>query len=187
MPDELDWIRVEVNPTSKKVWVGFHSRNDDFLSSLNSITIKDSTGAVLVDNQKINLPKADHPLKVTYVTTQNKFSEAIVHVENYDTKSAHTIQSLEVDGQGVPEASNKKVNPGQHLIFVVKLKTPKTSAALWTVKLVDTDGTQSGWGGLTAKEVYIFEDWPKGDQCPYPNDGANKDNFLKFQCPEILV
>ena len=35
--------------------------------------------------------------------------------------------------------------------------------------------------GRLIKELYPIEDWPKSEQCPFPVDGANEDNFNELR------
>ena len=39
--------------------------------------------------------------------------------------------------------------------------------------------TRVGFGGRLLREVFPIEDWPKSDQCPFPEANATNYNILK--------
>eukprot|EP00462_Mataza_sp_D1_P026492 CAMPEP_0175148610 /NCGR_PEP_ID=MMETSP0087-20121206/16733_1 /TAXON_ID=136419 /ORGANISM="Unknown Unknown, Strain D1" /LENGTH=594 /DNA_ID=CAMNT_0016434109 /DNA_START=33 /DNA_END=1817 /DNA_ORIENTATION=- len=168
---DLDWARVEVNDKTGKVWVSLHSTKDDFMSGIAQITVTDSKQAVICD-ESVTAANSEIPVEVTWVTSQKNFTELVVHLQN-SGKSSVSVSNLVVNGE---KQSDVSLSAGEHTVLVYPLHTALLS--VWTVEYSIGSGNV-GFGGTLLREVFPFEDWPKGGQCPFPE--SNQSNFELFK------
>jgi hypothetical protein len=175
LPEGLDWLHSKYNSVTGQVWTSLHAHTDSFLDSILSFTVTDSNGFVLVDESNLKLNKTEPDVVVSYVTSQNKFNELVVHIHN-NAFSPEIIHKIEVNGITY-DTAELHISGGEHRVLkypVQDLKFVETS--VWTVALFSAKGV-AAYGGSLTKEIFVMEDWPKSSACPFPVDGASSDNY----------
>lgn len=200
LPSFLDWIHCDVNVNTNQVWLSYHTTNGTFVksrkeylstltpSATSTIAIADSCGVIFVPHgTALAIPTTNFPTRVTYVTSRDSYKELIVHIHNYDTKST-TISAISVNGvkanptwsqrgSDLPNSSEVTLGASEHAVFVFPV-SGMHEGSVWSIRL-DVGDERAGYGGRLGKEIIIFENWPHGDQCPYPN--INPQNFKIIQ------
>lgn len=173
--DGLDWVHSRYNGMSGTLLTSFHMHNDDKIKSVSKLKVHDSKGLVIVDDSLV-LSMETPKIQITYATTRNNFKELVVHFHNYDT-SDHIIDSISINS-GFYTFDGFKMKDGEHIVKVFDVKDlHHEEVSVWSVVLSWGGSESAGFGGRFIKELFPIEDWPKSEQCPFPVDGANKDNF----------
>ena len=181
--DEVDWVRSYYDGVSGTVLTTLHAHTDSFLNTLpaTSLKITDAQGLVLIaDTFPDNFDTLTKPtnLQVTYATSRNGYKELVVHLHNYE-ENAITVSKVSLLS-GIAESSIQPVviEAGNHQVLLFDVSAINMGpTSVWTITLTLDDGTVSSFGGRLIKEHFPIEDWPKGDQDPYPVDECIPKNF----------
>lgn len=178
----LNWMRSNYDKLSGTVFTSLHvDSNDALTKSINKHEVIDANGQVVAAAEEVSFANEDTKMQVTYVTTRNDYTEMVVHLHNYDSEPT-TVQSLAILGK-VQDLDAVTIGPGEHLTLTFDARDFQLQeASMWTIALSLTaaDGSPAvthGFGGRLIKELFPIEDWPKGDQYPFPADGCNRENY----------
>jgi hypothetical protein len=92
----FDWCRAHANSNTGQLWISFHTRNDTWGSGSPLSVQTGSESVLMVSPMRL-------PLLVSYVTTMNRGTQAVIHVHSAHTGTA-SITALLFDGVPVLQA-----------------------------------------------------------------------------------
>lgn len=169
----FDWLRAHTNSATGALWISFHTRNTDWVSSL-KVHAATTAGKVLFDGS-VSAGKVEGGLTLSYVAFRKGGTEAVLHIHNGDDGGAHALSALSLDGKAatLPAVATQPVPAGGHLVVVVPVPgAAKQPNDVWTVTL---GGNGLGFGGrVPANERFVVQVWPHSSDCSLP--GGNDDN-----------
>lgn len=181
LPGGVDWVNAYFDFPSQQLFVSLHVHTDEILRAIKHVTVLDSLGTILLDDENaVSLPSdlrdIESDLQVTYVTSADSFSSLVVHIHNFG-KIPHILNSVFLSGIKV-DLQPTLLGSDEHRVVVVAAPPGCKANSLWTAVLSwDNNKHSSAYGGRLPREVFVMEDWPKSEQCPFPVAGANQENY----------
>jgi hypothetical protein len=158
------------------VWVQFHARAAKW-DSASSGTLRIETDAgVAFDG---SFPVAKTTVPITWVTTTDDLSTAIVHVANRDT-AARTVKRVLIDGRDVTASAclpQKTLAAGATALITVPLCAPWSLGHAWTVAVEYADATTAVGVGRVVRPFHPVEAWNNTTECPFPGAGGKASNY----------
>ena len=169
----FDWLRAHSNAATGQLWVSFHSRNSDWVKTL-QVHIATKAGKVLFDGT-VKAASVESGLTLSYAAFRKGGTEAVLHVHNADDGAAHSLSSLALDGKlaTLPAAAQQPVPADGHIVVVVPVPGGKAKGAndVWTVTM---NGGLGFGGRVPMNERFVVEAWPHSSDCSLP--GGNDEN-----------
>jgi hypothetical protein len=168
----FDWFRAHSNPSTKQLWLSFHTRNTDWGSrSAHDIRVTASDGSVLAEG---SVSPGSDAVALSYVTTRNGGKEVLLHL--HGAEDAPVTRVL-FDGEEVQLPGWLSILPkGGHAVLTVP--AAKMPGDVWTA-VVFSGSTAVGYGGRTLAERFPIEAWPSSSDCSLP--GLNDANAALLQ------
>eukprot|EP00606_Chrysophyceae_sp_TOSAG23-5_P000699 GSChrysophyteH2.ASY1.ANO1.1189.1 assembled CDS len=171
----LDWVRCEYDDATGTILTTMHAHKDSTLDKIEKLTVTDSSGQTLLD-EDVSLKTKSADVQVTYATTMKDYSKMVIHLHNYGDSDA-TVSDVKIMGTVDGLSGEVKLKSGAHYVSVVDVSSLNfKEASVWTA-VVNSEAGTAGFGGKFLKEFFPLESWPKGDDKPFPVDGCSSKNF----------
>ncbi|MGB0680572.1 MAG: hypothetical protein ACPGUV_13005, partial [Polyangiales bacterium] len=182
----LEWHHVW--PTElvagEPVWLAFHSRSTGWNAASQAevaITVGDGPGAQLALQGQV--PVAQGPLRIQYVTTSADRQALWLHVHNASdaeqTLSGVWVNGRDVQAGGVLEAPSATLTARETALWRVPMCEAMTPGAAWTVAARTLDGPAAVAAGRVMPPRFPFATWNNSSECPFPS--AKADNLAAMQ------
>ena len=145
----FDWTRIFQSSSGQadRIWLSFHSRNNDWLPATTAsspkeleVALKNDKGTCFEGKINVYPPSSDkNSLALSYATTRKGGMELVMHFHNGGEKE-QTILSMECNGKNV-STGPVSVGPGQTYISVIDISTTSSGIGdIWTVGFTTSTG-----------------------------------------------